>query len=99
MTDDDDMLLNWKQFEGLLGRKFKPVNITKVTRDTLACLYQTSSVKAYNITFISTILEISTIGEEELVNRYVRGLKENICVKVELCESTHLEEAMCIADH
>src|SRR4051794_13477925 len=94
ITDDGDELPNWKQFERLLSRKFKPVNATKVACDTLARLRQTSSIKVYNATFTSTILKISTIGEEEIVDRYIRGLKEKVCVEVELCEPTRLEEAM-----
>src|SRR3954469_14171847 len=98
ITDDGDELPNWKQFERLLSRKFKPVNATKVVCDTLACLRQTSSVKAYNATFTSTILEIPTIGEEEMVDRYVRSLEEKVRVEVELREPTRFEEAMRIAD-
>src|SRR3954454_10371363 len=98
ITDDGDELPNWKQFKRLLSRKFKPVNATKVAWDTLARLCQTSSVKVYNATFTSTILEIPTIGEEEMVDRYVRGLKEKVHVKVKLRELNHLEEAMRIVD-
>src|SRR3954454_15841303 len=98
ITDDVDELPNWKQFERLLSKKFKPVNATKVARDILARLCQTSSVKAYNAAFTSTILEIPNISEEEMVDRYVRGLKEKVCVEVELREPTDLEEAMRIAD-
>src|SRR3954469_23916777 len=98
ITNDGDALPNWKQFEGLLSRKFKPVNTTKVARDTLARLRQTSSVKAYNAAFTSTILEIPNISEEEMVDRYVRGLKEKVRVEVELREPTDLEEAMRITD-
>src|SRR3954452_2842098 len=86
ITDDSDVLPNWKQFEGLFSRKFKSVNATKVACDTLACLCQTSSVKVYNATFTSTILEIPTIGEEEMVDRYVRGLKEKVHIEVKLHE-------------
>src|SRR3954454_22404436 len=64
ITNDGDALLNWEQFEKLLSRKFKPVNTTKVARNPFARLRQPSSVKAYNATFTSAILEISTIGEE-----------------------------------
>src|SRR3954470_21695896 len=98
ITDDEDELPNWKQFERLLSKKFKPVNATKVAHDTLARLRQTSSVKAYNATFTSTILEIPNISEEEMIDRYVRGLKEKVHVEVELREPTDLEEAMRIAD-
>src|SRR4051812_2713214 len=98
ITDDGDELPNWKQFERLLSRKFKSFNATKVAHDTLARLRQTSSVKAYNATFTSTILEIPTIGEEEMVNRYVRGLKEKVRVEVKLRKPEHLEEAMRITN-
>src|SRR4051812_48194757 len=98
ITDDEDELPNWKQFERLLSKKFKPINATKVARDTLARLRQTSSVKAYNAAFTSTILEIPNISEEEMVDRYVRGLKEKVRVEVELREPTDLEEAIRITD-
>src|SRR3954463_11105430 len=87
ITNDGDTLPNWEQFEKLLSRKFKPVNATKVACDTLACLRQTSSIKAYNATFTSTILKIPTIGKEEMVDRYIRGLKEKVRVEVELRET------------
>src|SRR3954464_14503228 len=98
ITDDEDELPNWKRFERLLSKKFKPVNATKVARAPPARLCQTSSVKAYNAAFTSTILEIPNISEEEMVDRYVRGLKEKVRVEVELREPTDLEEAMRIAD-
>src|SRR3954452_2699694 len=48
ITSEDEELPNWKQFEKLVTKKFKPINATKTARDLLVCLYQTNSVKAYN---------------------------------------------------
>jgi dUTP pyrophosphatase len=98
MTNEGEPLPNWKQFEKLIGKKFKPVNAVKTARDTLARLRQTSSVKAYNATFTSTILEIPNISEEEVIDKYVRGLKEKVRIEVELREPYDLDEAMRIAD-
>src|SRR3954468_7713202 len=97
-TKEELAILNWKEFEKMLIRKFKPVNAAKTARDQLAHLRQTGSVKTYNTAFTSTILEIPTISKEEQLDRYTRGLKEKVRVEVELREPSDLEEAMRITD-
>src|SRR3954469_11473625 len=69
LTREELAIPDWKEFEKMLIRKFKPVNGTKTVRDQLARLRQTGFVKTYNTVFTSIILEISTISKEEQLDR------------------------------
>src|SRR3954451_8787393 len=71
-------LPTWPEFQQQLIAQFKPVNFEKIARDKLARLRQTSSVRAYNSIFMSTVLEINNISEYEKLDRYTRGLKDRV---------------------
>ena len=64
-------LPTWPEFQKQITAQFKPVNYEKATRDKLAKLRQTGSVKAYTALFTSIVLEIGQISEDEKFDRYV----------------------------
>ena len=74
----------WDEFSQMLQKQFKPINSVKAARDKLATLQQTGSVKGYNIVFLSTLLEILDISNGEILDRYIRGLKDQTRKDVEL---------------
>jgi hypothetical protein len=86
--------ITWAEFETSLVSIFRPVNAAKIARDKLAVLKQTNSVSAYNFHFTELCLDITDMNEAEKLDRYVRGLKSNIRVEVELAEPTTLAVAM-----
>src|ERR1700751_13550 len=86
--------ISWFDFQQSLISIFKPVNSKKIARDKLAVLKQTNSVAKYNFDFTQLCLEINDIHESEKLDKYVRGLKDNIRVEVELAEPTTLAQAM-----
>src|SRR5262249_35154713 len=65
----------WKDFKKALMAQFKPANSVERARDKLANLRQTTSVKTYADTFRNLVLEIPGIQEDELLDRFKRGLK------------------------
>jgi len=55
-------------------------------------------VQDYATEFRSLLLEIPGMQEEEKIDRFIRGLKDNIRMEVELREPADLNEAIKIAD-
>jgi hypothetical protein len=90
----DARAITWQMFHTGLTGMFKPVNSKKVARDRLAALQQTHSVVKYNFDFQQLCLQIDDINEAEKLDKYVRGLKQHIRVKVELEQATTLTQAM-----
>ena len=89
---------DWNDFKKALIVQFKPVNSRKIARDKLTKLKQSKSVQDYATTFRSLVLEISGISEDEKVDRFIRGLKDQIRMEVELREPSTLNDAIRIAD-
>ncbi|KAL1914576.1 uncharacterized protein VTP21DRAFT_8201 [Calcarisporiella thermophila] len=54
---------------------FQPINSVKRVRDKLADLRQRRSVQEYAVTFRSLAMQIPGITEEELIDKFIRGLE------------------------
>ena len=89
---------NWHAFKYALQDQFKPVNSVKTARDKLVKLQQRKSVQEYAAQFRSLVLEIPGISEDEKLDRFIRGLKENTRMEVECKEPNNLNDAIKIAD-
>jgi len=92
------LITDWEDFKKMLVQQFKPVNAIKSARDKLAKLKQTRSVQEYATSFRSLTLEIPGISEDEKIDRFIRGLKDQIRMEVELREPSTVNEAIRIAD-
>jgi hypothetical protein len=88
---------NWDEFKRLLLAQFQPVNAVKMARDKLSALRQYNSVARYNHDFTAVCLQIPDINEAEKLDRYVRGLKRQIKVEIELAEPVSVADAMAKA--
>ena len=93
-----DMITDWRSFKNALTDQFKPVNAIKTARDKLASIKQVKSVQEYSANFRSLVLEIPGITEDEKIDRFSRGLKDNVRLEVELREPATLNEAIKVAD-
>lgn len=89
--------VTWEVFSSGLIQTFKPVNSKKIARDKLAQLVQESSVSRYNFEFNQLCIEINDLGEAEKLDKYIRGLKRDVRIEVELIEPQNLAEAMAKA--
>jgi len=92
------MITDWRSFKNALTEQFKPVNAVKTARDKLASIKQVKSVQEYSANFRSLVLEIPGITEDEKIDRFSRGLKDNVRLEVELREPATLNEAIKVAD-
>jgi hypothetical protein len=89
---------NWEEFETELTKQFRPINAEKLARDQLASLTQLRSVQEYVSRFKSICLQISNVSEEEMMDRFVRGLKPMVQREVELRDPQTFDEAVRIAE-
>jgi hypothetical protein len=88
----------WQEFSTLLRSQFQPLDRVKIARDRLATLRQVRSVREYTTQFRTLLLEIPDIAMSEIMDRYTRGLKEQVRKEVELRDPPTLEEANRIAE-
>jgi hypothetical protein len=89
---------DWGMFKTSLELAFQQINPTKRARDQLASLKQRTSVRAYVGEFRRILLEIGDMSESEKLDRFVRGLKQDVRKEVELREPTSFDEAARKAD-
>jgi len=91
-------ITSWTEFQKILAEQFRPINAVKTARDRLANLKQTKSVQEYTALFRSITLEIPDINESEKMDKFIRGLKQNIRNEVETRDPATLADAIKMAD-
>ena len=100
MLYDDSGFLNmtWATFKEQLMDAFRPVNAAQVARDKLVVLKQDDSVRDYVYKFRSLCLLIPRISEDEMLDRFLRGLRPRIREELMLREVSTLAEAIRMAE-
>lgn len=91
-------ITTWDVFETSIRAQFSPINAIKAARDKISALRQTRSVQAYANDFQALLLQIPDMGSADQLDRFIRGLKNDIRIEVELREPKTLAEAIRIAD-
>lgn len=91
-------LSTWEAFVSGIKAHFYPINPVKMARDQLHSLTQTTSVRDYTASFRHLCTIIGTITNEEMLDRYVRGLKTRTRSQVELQQPASFEEACKLAE-
>lgn len=80
-----NVVSDWNAFRTAIVRRFSPLNKTQAARDKLHSWRQVKDVGTFNKTFLSIVMDIPDITEEEKIDRYSRGLKRDIwralCIK------------------
>ena len=89
---------SWEDFQHSLKAHFYPIDPVKRARDQLHDLKQTTSVRDYTASFRHLIAIISSISEDEKLDRYIRGLKTRTRGEVELKEPESFDEACRLAE-
>ena len=90
--------LNWASFKEAMLAHFGPTDPVKLARDELAEVKQEKGVMEYSAQFRSICTRITAISKEEMLDRYVRGLKPRTRKEVEMKEPDTVEAAMRIAE-
>ena len=77
-------IASWEEFSAELTAHFQRPDLVKSVRDQLANLKQQRSVHEYTAKMRELSVQVPDMSEEELLDRYVRGLKDSIRREVEL---------------
>ena len=80
-------LQTWAELKAKLLERFQPINKVKIARDKLAVWKQLKSVALYKESFMKIIIDIPKISTDEVIDRYMRGLKPYI--SKELCTTSY----------
>ena len=88
--------MDWEEFTQLLKERYDDNNEFE-KRKRFLDLRQTGTLKDYTDAFMDLMSEISDISEEDLVVRYVKGLKPKTSLEIELKNPQTLNEAMRMA--
>ncbi|KAL1917138.1 uncharacterized protein VTP21DRAFT_4794 [Calcarisporiella thermophila] len=84
----------WETFKNEGITMFQPINSVKHARAKLADLKQRRTVQEYVVTFQSLAIQIPGITEEELVDKFIRGLKLQTRKAIEYKNPSTLDEAV-----
>lgn len=87
----------WADFKTELRKEFIPQDSIRRARDKLRRLVQRTSVSTYLNEFRNIVLTISSIGEDEKLDKFVSGLKPQIRIEVLKSNPQSLDEACNIA--
>jgi hypothetical protein len=88
----------WDTFRALLMSRFKAVNASRHARDQLAELKQTSNVRTYAHKMQDLAMQIPNMHDEELMDKFIRGLKPRTRQEVVMREPYSFEQAVQLAD-
>ena len=97
-TPEHELLMDWSYFHDELIARFRAVNATRHARDKMASLRQEGSVRTYAHKFQELSMQIPNVHDEELLDRFVRGLKPRTRMEVTMREPSTFDEAVKLAD-
>lgn len=87
----------WNTFKTAVSRAFVPCDNAKRERDKLHEFQQTDSVSRDLSEFWNIVLTISSVTDEENLNRFANGLKQQICFQVLKVEVHVFDECARVA--
>jgi hypothetical protein len=76
----------WDQFVKSMEEKWQPLNQSQQARDAIVKIKQTASVHAYSRLFMREKIRIKDMTDLEAVDRYKRGLKQDVRLYIEQTE-------------
>ena len=90
--------ITWDAFCAALITMFQPTNPVDNARDRLAGLQQRTSVRQYAALMRNAAIEIPGIANDELKDRFIRGLKKEVRQEVRMRAPATFEEAVQVAE-
>ena len=87
----------WNEFKRIFYSAYQCQNIQKVLRKKLASLRQTGTITEYIHSFNHLINQIKNMSEDDKIDRFTEGLREETSVKVAFEEPATLAEAKALA--
>lgn len=98
VSESDAVPTTIASFETAFKARFQPFNCERQARNILDNLKQTKSVREYADVFLSTVMRISNMSEEDKIHRFLTGLKQRQRIDVELHQPDTLQKAIILAD-
>lgn len=91
-----DEVSNWKDMKEKMEERWQPATLSKLARSRLDSLRQRSTVVDYHNEFLSIVVHIDNMTEEEKLHAFTRGLHPRLREKLETGdkEYTTLQEAV-----
>jgi hypothetical protein len=93
-----EALFEWDAFRRELLARFTVVNASRHARDKLANLKQDGSVRSYAQKMQELFLQVPGMQDDELMDRFIRGLKSWTRMEVTMREPRSFDEAVKLAD-
>jgi hypothetical protein len=93
LSQKNEESTTWEKFKIDLEYTFKPSYSEHAARDRLASSKQTRSVAEYVDEFQDILLDLPRVSDDEALDRFVRGLKDDARIHVLTKEPRSLEEA------
>ncbi|KAG1488037.1 hypothetical protein G6F54_012300 [Rhizopus delemar] len=93
LSQKNEESVTWEKFKIDLEYAFKPSYSEQSARDRLASIKQTTSVSEYADAFQDILLDLPRVSDDEALDRFVRGLKNDVRIHVLTKEPRSLEEA------
>jgi hypothetical protein len=93
-----DTLFVWQTFHDQLLDRFRAVNANRHARDQLANLKQEGSVRTYAQKMQELAVQIPSVQDDELKDRFIRGLKTRTRMEVTMRDPETFEDAVKLAD-
>ncbi len=84
----------WVQWVNELRRAFTPLNAAKIARQKIHNIRQHTSVPKYSHEFPSLLLDVPTMGADDVLFNYMQGLKPSVKVLVEAAKPTDVHDAI-----
>ncbi|KAG2190800.1 hypothetical protein INT47_010409, partial [Mucor saturninus] len=94
IEDSDYTTESWATFKERLNREFRPVQSARQARARMAALRQTSSVEVFVDAFYDIKLEIPGMTDDEAVDRFTNGLRNDVRSHVVTKDPFDLEDAV-----
>src|SRR5271154_4356414 len=94
----DPNAITWDDVKTNLKVYFVQPNHERRLRDEWAYLRQTTTVAEFYSRLTQLAMQLNLVDEEQLLDKFIRGLKSKTKTEVELRDPTTLEEACKIAD-
>ncbi|SAM00160.1 hypothetical protein, partial, partial [Absidia glauca] len=95
--ESSDVPLNWRELQEAVKMAFVPVGSYKAARNKLANLRQTGSVATYVEEFDELRMVIGNVEEPEALDKFVRGLKQEVQLHLATTDPATVKEATRLA--
>jgi hypothetical protein len=90
--------LTWEEVRTALRNYFIPPNKDRRLQDQWAALRQTSTVEQYISQFCELVMQLPSMDQKLLLDKFMRGLKPKTKIELELKDPQDLEQAFRLAD-